>query len=248
MQCSATPDGENRKSPAAPGYFIAADAIHLPLNRNLSLLTSLSQCLRFANFTAMMRFLACCTVSLLLLPACKGKNEKPEVPAEQFFPVSAYLKGEISRMDKSLNSFYKIETSEGKTDTVPISSAEAQRLAADFYTLPDISSDRLKNDYVVTHTYDDALNAFVFLFTTAENHLVQREDVVLDPQPDAKGNYPILSIFAMVQEARGDTAIQKNLLWEAGKRYQVTTVSRAGETEQTKKLQVVWNGFDRQNP
>lgn len=197
----------------------------------------------FPNFTTMLRLFAC-TALLFLLIGCKGKKKKAPVPSEKFFPVSAYLKGEISRMDRSLASFYKVESMEGKPDTVPISNAEAKRLATDFYNLPDIGSDQLKDNYEVTHTYDDALNAFVFMFTTKEDLPVQREDVVLDPQPDAKGNYRIISIFAEVWKNSGDTTIRKNMLWNAGKNFQITTLSEAGGTEKTKKLQVFWNGFE----
>lgn len=193
------------------------------------------------NFTAMFRVVAC-LFSFVLLFSCKQK--KPDVPAEQFFPAAAYLKGEITRMDKLPAKFYKIETLGGKTDTVAITGAEAKGLAADFYALPDIGSDKLKNDYQVTHTYDDALNAFVFMFTTKEDHLVQREDVVLDPVPDAKGNYGIISIFAEQWQTSGNTTIRKNMLWNANKNFQVTTITEADGNEKTKKLQVVWNGFD----
>lgn len=202
--------------------------------------------LPFPNFTVMLRLLAC-TALLFVLLGCKGKKKKTSVPSEQFFPVSAYLKGEISRLDKSLHSFYKVETDSGRTDTVPIPNTEAKRLAADFYNLPDIGSEDLKDNYEVTHTYDDALNAFVFMFTTKEDLPVQREDVVLDPEPDAKGNYKILSIFAEVWKNNGDTTIRKNMLWNAGKSYQITTLTEAGGTEKTEKLQVFWNGFDGTN-
>lgn len=194
----------------------------------------------------MMRLFAC-TVVLLILVSCKGKKKTSAVPKEQFFPVSAYLKGEISRMDKSLNSFYKVETENGRSDTVSIPAAAAKQLAADFYNLPDIGADKLKDNYEITHTYDDALNAFVFMFTTQEDLPVQREDVVLDPEPDDKGNYRILSIFAEVWETKGDTTIRRNMLWNAGKNYQVTTVKDAGGTQKTNRLTVFWNGFDNQN-
>jgi hypothetical protein len=184
---------------------------------------------------------------LVALFACKGKEKKPDVPSEQFFPVTAYLKGELARLDTSLASFYKIETIDGRSDTTPIRNTDVKRYAKDFATLPDISAGELKNDYQITHEYDDILNAFVFLFTTNEDHPVRREDVVLDPTPNSQGKNDIRSIFAEVWQTAGDSTTRKNMLWEAGKNFQVTTITEAGGTERTKKLQVVWNGFNSQN-
>ncbi|MDQ3278515.1 MAG: hypothetical protein M3Q06_09320 [Bacteroidota bacterium] len=194
----------------------------------------------------MTRFLAS-LVCLVWITGCKEKTKKAEVPSEQFFPVTAYIKGELAKLDTSLATFYKIETTEGKSDTVVISNAEVKRYARDFATLPDISTDDIRNDYQVTHEYDDILNAFVFMFTTREDHPVKREDVVLDPAPNAQGKNDIQSIFVELWQNDGDTLVRKNMLWEAGKNFQVTTVSEAGQTQKTKKLQVVWNGFESQN-
>ena len=186
-------------------------------------------------------------VFLIVLTGCKGKNKKTDVPAEQFFPVTDYIKGELAKLDTSLATFYKIETVDGVSDTVPIRNTDVKRYARDFATLPDISSNELKNDYQITHEYDDMLNAFVFMFTTNEDHPVKREDVVLDPAPNAQGKNDIQSIFVELWQNNGDTLVRKNMLWEAGKNFQVTTVSEAGGTQHAKKLQVVWNGFDGQN-
>jgi hypothetical protein len=186
-------------------------------------------------------------VFLIVLIGCKGKNKKTDVPAEQFFPVTDYIKGELAKLDTSLATFYKIETVDGVSDTVPIRNTDVKRYARDFATLPDISSNELKNDYQITHEYDDMLNAFVFMFTTNEDHPVKREDVVLDPAPNAQGKNDIQSIFVELWQNNSDTLVRKNMLWEAGKNFQVTTVSEAGGNQHTKKLQVVWNGFDGQN-
>ena len=194
----------------------------------------------------MTRFLAS-FVFLTVLTGCKDKNKKTDVPAEQFFPVTDYIKGELAKLDTSLATFYKIETVDGVSDTVPIRNTDVKRYARDFATLPDISSNELKNDYQITHEYDDMLNAFVFMFTTNEDHPVKREDVVLDPAPNAQGKNDIQSIFVELWQNNGDTLVRKNMLWEAGKNFQVTTVSEAGGTQHAKKLQVVWNGFDGQN-
>src|SRR5688500_14669961 len=96
-------------------------------------------------------------VFLIVLIGCKGKNKKTDVPAEQFFPVTDYIKGELAKLDTSLATFYKIETVDGVSDTVPIRNTDVKRYARDFATLPDISSNELKNDYQITHEYDDML-------------------------------------------------------------------------------------------
>lgn len=183
----------------------------------------------------------------VLLGSCGFKKKKADVPAEQFFPVTAYLKGELTRLDTSLSSFAKIETVDGRSDTTPIRNVDVKRYAKDFLTLPDIGSSELKNDYQVTHEYDDILNAFVFMFTTKEDHPVRREDVVLDPQQNEQGKNDIQSIFVELWETAGDTTVRKNMLWNAGRKFQITTVIDAGGAEKTKKLQVVWNGFEGQN-
>lgn len=194
----------------------------------------------------MTRFLAALFL-LAVLVGCQGKKKKADVPADQFFPVTAYLKGELARLDTSLASFSKIETIDGRSDTTPIRSEDVKRYARDFLTLPDISAAELKNDYQVTHEYDDILNAFVFMFTTNEDHPVRREDVVLDPQPNEQGKNDIQSIFVELWNAAGDSTVRKNMLWNAGKNFQITTVTEAGRTQRTKKLQVVWNGFEGLN-
>jgi hypothetical protein len=200
----------------------------------------------FPNFTAMFRILVSLAM-VVLLPGCKEKTKKTPVPADQFFPVTSYLKGELARLDTSLATFYKIETMEGKSDTTPIRNVDVKRFAKDFATLPDIAADSLRGDYQATHDYDDMLGAFVFMFTTQEAHPVRREDVVLDPQPNAQGKNDIQSIFVELWEGGGDSTVRKNMLWNAGKNFEITTIAEAGGTAKTKKLQVVWNGFEGQN-
>lgn len=194
----------------------------------------------------MIRCLAFVICSIFLL-SCKEKKKNGTVPEEDFFPVTAFLKGEIARMDSSLATFYKIETAEGKSDTTAIKNTEVKQYAADFAGLPDISSENLKDDYQFTKEYDDILNAYAFIYTTKENHPVRREDVVLDIAPNEQGKNDVKSIFVEHWQDKGDSLVRKNMLWETGKNFQITTVTEAGGTQKTKKLQVVWNGFDSQN-
>src|SRR4051812_13864105 len=99
---------------------------------------------------------------ILLLIACKNKKkEKSEVPAANFL-VNDYIKGRIAQLDTSHLLFLKIETSEGHSDTTPIKNSDLRHYAQDFLTLPDLSSGDIKDDYEVSHLYDEIQQAFVF--------------------------------------------------------------------------------------
>jgi hypothetical protein len=198
------------------------------------------------NFTPMTRFFAV-LFCVLFITGCKGKEEKPSVPAEQFFPVPTYIRGELAKLEKSLASFYKIASVDGRSDTIPIPNTEVKNYAQEFANLPDISSSELKDDYQVTQAYDDMLGSYVFMFTTKKDHPVRREDVMLDPELNAAGTNAIQSIFVELWQNNGDTTVRKNMFWEAGKNFQITTIKEAGGEQKTEKLQVVWNGFDTQS-
>jgi hypothetical protein len=194
----------------------------------------------------MNRFLLSLTFTFVLF-SCKTKKAKPEVLAADIFPVNDYLKGQVARMDTSLASYIKIETTDGRSDTTPIKNSEVKLYANDFLTLPDIASKELKDDYEVTHLYDEELDAFAFTFTTKEPHPVKSEHVILDPQQNAEGKNDIKSIFVDLWQNTGGSSIRKNMLWEAGKSFQITTTTDApGAAEKIKKLTIIWNGFDSQ--
>ncbi|HZH36958.1 MAG TPA: hypothetical protein VEX65_06775, partial [Flavisolibacter sp.] len=179
--------------------------------------------------------------------SCKGKKKTSGVPEEDHFPVSSYLKGQLAQLDTSLSSFYKVETADGKSDTVAIKNSEVRQYAADFAGLPDIGSKDLKDDYELTKEYDDILKALVFIYTTKEKHPVRREDVVMKMEQDEQGRNEVQSVFVELWNEQNDTVVRKNMLWEPNKNFRITTVTEAGGAQKTKKLQVFWNGFEGQN-
>lgn len=193
----------------------------------------------------MNRILAALLLSTSLI-ACKSKKKHNDTPATTFF-VSDYIKGQVASLDTVRHPFIKIETVNDKRDTTAITAKEAKALAKDFVALPDISSDKLRDDYEVSHLYDDLQNAFIFTYTTTEAHPVQREDITVEPQQNANGQNDIRSMYADYWTTEGKASIRKNMLWEANKSFQVTTTTDAPDAAQTvKRLTVIWNGFDSQ--
>ena len=183
-------------------------------------------------------------VLLLLLVGCKSQKKKSDVPATNFF-VSDYLKGQVAMLDTVRHPFLKIETVDNHTDSSIISNTEVKNYAKNFLTLPDISSEKLKDDYEVSQLYDDLQEAFVFTYITKQNHPVQQENVTVEPQPNAKGQNDIRSVYADLWDSNKDTSIRKNMLWEANKSFQINTIIDVpGQPEKTRKLMIVWKGFD----
>ena len=215
-------------------------------SRLLTIEVGIFRFILFPNFTTMIRFLAL-AMGLFLLISCKGKKKNSGVPEEDHFPVSSYLKGQLAQLDTSLSSFYKVETADGKSDTVAIKNSEVRQYAADFAGLPDIGSKDLKDDYELTKEYDDILKALVFIYTTKEKHPVRREDVVMKMEQDEQGRNEVQSVFVELWNEQNDTVVRKNMLWEPNKNFRITTVTEAGGAQKTKKLQVFWNGFEGQN-
>ena len=75
---------------------------------------------------------------------------------------------------------------------------------------------------------------------------IQKEDVMIDPEPDENGNSKIRSIIIDEWPNHGDTIVQKSLLWQTNKRFLVVTKTDApGMPEKITRLEVVWNDFNR---
>ena len=183
----------------------------------------------------------------VLMVGCKSKRDKkPAIPAASFF-VNDYLKGQIAKLDTALFSFYKIETVDGRSDTTPIKNSEIRQYAKDFLDLPDLANSDVKDDYEVSHLYDDLQNAFIFTYMTKEEHPVRQQDITVEPEINAEGKNDIRSVYVVLWDEKEDTLIRKNLFWESNKSFQVTsTVEASGQPEKIKRLKVIWNGFERQ--
>ena len=185
-------------------------------------------------------------VFALCLPACKSKK-KNETQDAQYFPVLSFLKGQVKNIDTSLYRIIKIETIDTNSTTTYIRREDFNKYAKDFLELPDISSDKWKDDYEETKMFDDALNNVILTYTTTkDDNKVRREDVMLEPT-NASGNSEVKNIIINTLQPGGDSTIEKNMVWYVNKRFIVVTkTQKANEPEKVKKLEVIWNDFSDQ--
>lgn len=185
-------------------------------------------------------------VGIGCLLSCKNKN-KDDNSNTQFFPVVSFLKGQAKDIDTSLYRIVKIETVDSTSTTAYIKREDFKRYAKDFLELPDISSNKWKDDYEETKMFDDALNNVILTYTTTEKHnKVQREDVMLEPT-NASGNSEVKTIIITTVESNSDSTVEKNMVWYVNKRFTIVTkVEKPNQAESIKKLEVIWNDFSDQ--
>lgn len=175
----------------------------------------------------------------LALIACNSKNKNSE-EAGEFFPVRSYLQSQVKHIDTSLYALRKIVRSGGRSDTVFISREQFRKEATDFLTIPDIASHKWKDDYTESRLYDDALKRAIFSYTPKdEDAPILRQDVTIEP--GAGGEDAVRTIFINRIEEKGDSSVQKKMLWEVGRRFQVvTTVSQKGKPDVNRIREVWW--------
>src|SRR5829696_4648555 len=133
-----------------------------------------------------------CTISLA---ACKTKKKK-DTEATQFFPVLSFLKGQAKTIDTTSTTTY-------------IKREEFSKYAQDFLELPDISSDKWKDDYEETRMFDGELNNVILTYTTTdEDNKIRREDVMLEPN-NAGTNSEVKNVIINTLQPGKDSTVEK---------------------------------------
>jgi hypothetical protein len=182
--------------------------------------------------------------AVCIICICCNHQKQKQGDDVTYFPVVSFLKGQARHIDTSLYRIVKIETIDSTTTTTYIKREEFKKYAKDFLELPDISSDKWKEDYEETRMFDDALNNVILTYTTTEReNTVRREDVMLEPT-NASGNSEVKNIIVNTFQLEDDSTIEKNMVWYVNRRFIIVTkVQKKDQPEKIKKLEVIWNDF-----
>jgi hypothetical protein len=179
---------------------------------------------------------------------CKTKKDNAAANGENsFFPAVSYIRGQAADIDTSLYRIIKIESTDSLVDTVFLKREEFRKYAKDFLELPDISSEKYRDDYQESKIYDDDLKSIILTYSTKEReNEVQREDIMIEPQPDEKGNSKVKTIIIDKWSTKGDSTVHKNMVWETDKRFLIITkVQLNNHPEKIRKMEVVWNDYHK---
>src|SRR5688572_16082441 len=113
-----------------------------------------------------------CYVSCVILLSLVSCNNKKNIPSDEnasFFPVLSFIKSQVAHVDTSVYRIIKVTKVDSLIDTSFLKREEFKEAAKDFLNLPDISSDRLKDDYKETELYDQDLEQVVLNYMPSES-------------------------------------------------------------------------------
>ena len=178
---------------------------------------------------------------IITTTACKQKK-KEEV--KHFISVLSLIKKQVAHVDTSLYSIMKVVYKDSlHSDTTYIPREQFEEIAKEFLDIPDLSDEkvaaRYKEDPV---THDEMLNRVIitYLPVNPEKEEVKRQEILATPVPgeDAKVN----NIIIIREISNRDSFVQKKMLWQMDKSFQVVTTSQQpGKPEIIITTRVSWN-------
>ena len=178
--------------------------------------------------------------TIVFIISCKQKIKK----TESFISVVSLIKKEVAHIDTSLYSIRKIVLIDSThSDTSFIPREQFANAAKDFLDIPDLSDPkvaiRYKNEPVLM---EEMMNRVIitYLPINPEKEEVKRQELLATPLigQDAKIN----NIIILREISNRDSFLQKKMLWQMGKSFQVVTTSqKPGKPEIQTTTKVTWN-------
>lgn len=177
---------------------------------------------------------------LLLLAACKSKKKEPE---NKFVSVLSLIKSQVAHVDTSLYSIVKIvKTDSFPDDTIYIRREEFEAEASDFLSIPDLSNQKVAKRYKEETMYDKTMNRVIISYTPLDpaNEEIQKQEFLVTPDIVTGDKINNIIINRIINNR--DSLMQKNMLWQMDKSFQVvTTLQKPGKPETISIVKVTWN-------
>jgi hypothetical protein len=181
----------------------------------------------------------------VIFSCCKAK-EKKKSEKSSFISALSIIEGQIKDIDTSLYTIIKINYRDSITqDTEYIPRENFRLVAKDFLALTDLSPERFSEENVPGPT--ERLSTISYKPVNPEKEEIQRVDFIIDPDLAETGKSVVKTIYIDKGISNKDSSVQKKLLWQMDKRFQVTTSRQLrGQPETNSTFSVIWN--DEENP
>lgn len=177
----------------------------------------------------------------VLLFSCKEKEDKSE---SGFISVVSLIRADVANVDTSLFTIVKTVTYDSlRTDTFFIPREEFAKEAKDFLEVPDLADKKVAKKYKDDPPrYDESLGRVIFKYLPLEpeKEEVKSQEFLATPVPGADAK--INNIIIVREISNRDSFLQKKMLWQVNKNFQIITTSqKPGRPETTTITRVTWN-------
>jgi hypothetical protein len=185
----------------------------------------------------------CCMA--IIFSDCKGKEKKTE--KSSFISALSVINGQLKDIDTSLYTIIKVNFRDSITsDTEYIPRENIRMVAKDFLDINDLSPERFTEENIPGPT--ERRSTFSYKPIDPAKEEIQRVDFIIDPGMASEGKNVIRTIYIDKNISNKDSSVQKKLLWQIDKSFQVTIIKQLpGRPETNSTFRVTWND-DEENP
>lgn len=178
---------------------------------------------------------------IIITSACKHKKEEE---SKNFISVLSLIKKQVAHVDSSLYSIMKVVYTDSlNIDTTYIPREQFAEVAKEFLDIPDLSDKKVAKRYKEEPAvHDEMMNRVIITYTpiNPDKEEIKRQELLATPIPgeDARVN----NIIIIREISNRDSFLQKKMLWQLDKSFQVVTTSqKPGKPEISTTTKVIWN-------
>lgn len=173
--------------------------------------------------------------------ACRQKEKEVE---KNYISVISLIRKQVAHIDTALYSIMKVVYIDSlHSDTTYIPREHFADVAKEFLDIPDLSDKKIAARYKEEPAiHDEMLNRVIITYTPVnpEKEEIKKQELLATPFPgeDARVN----NIIIIREISTRDSFLQKKMLWQMDKSFQVVTISqKPGKSEIITTTKVSWN-------
>ena len=182
---------------------------------------------------------------LLLTLSCK---QKPKEEEKKFISVLSLIEKQVAHIDTSLYAITRVVYSDSlHTDTAYIRREDFRSAAKEFLDIPDLSEKKVAKQYMEETRYDELLNRVIITYKpiNSDDGEIKKQEIQVTPDLTTGDKVNNIIINRVINNRDG--FLQKDMLWQIDKSFQVVTTTRQpGQPEKITTTKVTWNEDNNQ--
>ena len=177
---------------------------------------------------------------VLLTLSCK---QNPKEEEKKFISVLSLIEKQVAHIDTSLYAITRVVYTDSlHSDTDYIRREDFRSVAKEFLDIPDLSEKKVAKQYMEETRYDELLNRVIITYKPINSDGGEIKKQEIQVTPDLANGDKVNNILINRVINNRDGFLQKDMLWQIDKSFQVVTTTRQpGQSEKITTTKVTWN-------